>query len=85
MGNGGWHHTADATVSAADAVAVVPSDVTFIPPTRALYVGATGNLEVTMARSGNVVTFLSVTAGIFPVQVTQVRAASTASALVALY
>ena len=85
MANGGWHKTADATAPAADAVAIVTSDVTVLPITRAIYVGVAGNLTVTMARTGNIVTFLNVPVGIFPIQVTQVRAATTATDMFALY
>lgn len=79
------HRTADATVSAHDARAVTTSDVTIIPVTRGLYVGSTGDLEVTMA-SGEVITFVGVPTGtLMPLQVTQVRAGSSASSIIALY
>lgn len=80
----GAYRTADATVAARDAVAVAPSDVTIIPMTRSLYVGVGGTLAVRMS-SGNTVTFTNVAAGIFPIQVDQVRAATTASGIMALY
>lgn len=84
MGNAAAR-TADATVSAHGAVAVVTSDTTVIPTTRGLYIGATGNLKVTMA-DGTVVVFASVPVGILPVQVQIVWAASTtASSIIALY
>lgn len=81
----GANRTADATVSAHAAVAVVKSDATIIPVTRGLYVGATGNLVVTMADGQTPITFNSVPVGIFPIQVTQVLNATTASSIVALY
>lgn len=77
--------SADGTVSAHGAVAVVKSDVTVIPATRGLYIGATGNLVVTMADGQTPITFNSVPVGIFPIQVTQVLNATTASSIVALY
>jgi hypothetical protein len=66
------------------AVAVTKSDATTLLPTRALYIGVTGNLTVTMYGDGAIVEFLNVPVGIFPIQVTQVRAATTASSIVAL-
>ena len=77
-------HSID-TASAHDARAVTPDDTTVIPTCRALYVGTTGNIAVTMA-SGDSVTFNSVAVGILPVQVTQVKSTgTTASNIVALY
>ena len=85
---------ANGTVSAHDAVAVTKSDATVIPTTRALYVGATGNIAVRMAdRSptlggdGTTVIFNSVPAGfVLPIQVDQVLSTgTTASSIVALY
>lgn len=59
------------------AVAVTPSDVTNLAnPTRALYVGGTGNLSVEMYGGGTAV-FSSVPVGILPIQVTRVNATST--------
>lgn len=78
------YRSADATVSAHGAVAVTKSDVTIFPVTRALYVGGAGALEVTMA-DGQVVTFAAVPVGILPIQVTQVRAATVATNILALY
>jgi hypothetical protein len=81
----GGFHTSDATVSAHGAVAVVKSDSTIFPTTRGLYIGATGNLVVTMADGQTPITFASVAVGILPIQVTQVLNATTASSVVALY
>jgi hypothetical protein len=68
---------------ATDAVAVTPSDSTELQ-FRALYVGGTGDLVVTTG-AGNDVTFQSVPAGlIIPVQGTKVKAATTATKIVAL-
>jgi len=80
------YRTADATVSAYDAKAVTLSDSTELAPTRALYIGAGGNLKVTMAY-GNVVTFVGLATGsILPIQVTKCWAAdSTADSVLALY
>ena len=59
------------------AVAVTPSDVTSLSnPTRALYVGGTGNLSVEMYGRGTAV-FSSVPVGILPIQVTRVNATNT--------
>lgn len=81
----GAYRTANATVSAHGAVAVTESDSTVIPETRALYVGTTGNLNVTMA-DGQTVLFTAVPVGIFPIQVTKVLSTSTtASTIIALY
>lgn len=71
---------------AADAVAIVPDDVTDLTsPARAVYVGASGALRVTMV-SGATVDFASVAAGsILPIRVRRVMANGTsASGLVAL-
>ena len=80
------YRTADATVSAYDAAAVTLSDSTELAPTRALYIGGSGNLKVTMAY-GTDVTFSGLSAGsILPIQVTKVWATgSTATLVVALY
>jgi len=81
----GSYRTADATVGAHSAFAVTPSDSTVIPTTRALYVGVGGDIVVTMSDDQNIVTFVAVPGGsILPVQVTQVRAATTATSIVAL-
>ena len=80
------YRTADATVSAFNAAAVTLSDSTVLAPTRALYIGAGGNLKVTMAY-GSEVTFVGLAAGsILPVQVTKCFATgSTAASVIALY
>jgi hypothetical protein len=67
------------------AVAVVPSDATTLtPPTRAIYVGGSGNLVLTTS-GGDLVTF-SVGAGmILPVQAVKVMAATTATSIVAMW
>jgi hypothetical protein len=82
----GAYHSANATVAAKRAVAVTPTDGVLIPATRALYVGTSGNLVVRMAEDDNTITFSSVPAGIFPVQVVEVLATNTtASNIIALY
>lgn len=86
MSVGSSHRTADATVSAHNAVAVTPSDSTILPVTRALYIGTTGNLNVVMSDGSVAVLFSNVPVGIFPIQVKQVYSTSTtASTIVALY
>lgn len=70
---------------AESAVAVTKSDTTVIPPTRALYIGGDGDLAVTMA-DGKQATFSGALAGsVLPLQVTQVRDATTATNIVAMY
>jgi hypothetical protein len=78
-------NNADATVGAHGAVAVVESDATLLPVTRALYIGVTGDVVVTMADGQTPITFKSVAVGILPVQVTQVLVATTATDILALY
>ena len=81
----GSYRTADATVGAHSALAVTPSNVTVLPTTRALYVGGGGDIVVTMAEDQTIITFVAVPGGsILPVQVTQVRAGTTATSIVAL-
>jgi len=76
---------ADQTVSAFDAVALTKSDSTVIRTSRALYVGGGGNVVAKM-NSGAIVTFTAVPGGtILPIQITQLRDATTASNVVALY
>jgi hypothetical protein len=80
--------SADATVSAHRASAITTSDSTiFVQPTRALYVGAAGNITVDMADGGTSVLFVAVQGGtILPIQVTRVYATgTTATSIVALY
>jgi len=81
----GAFRSADATVSAHGAVAVVASDSTEFPICRALYVGTGGDINVRTADSQTIV-FKAVAAGIFPVQVDMVLSTSTtASNIIALY
>lgn len=77
---------ANTLVSAYGAEPVTPSDTVSIPVTRAIYVGGTGNLAVTML-DGQVVTFSGVPAGTtLYIQVTKVMATSTSATLIlALY
>jgi hypothetical protein len=80
--------SADATVSAHRASAVTTSDSTIYgQPTRALYIGAAGNLTVDMADGGSSVLFVAVQGGtILPIQVTRIYATgTTATSFVALY
>lgn len=79
------YRTADATVAAYDAKAVTPSDFSDLRPTRSLYVGGAGDIQVEMAL-GSVVTFSAVPVGVLPIQVVKVYSTSTtATNIVALY
>lgn len=81
----GAYRDSDATVSAHGATAVTPSDATIFEVCRGLYVGTGGNLAVRMA-DGETITFTNVLAGIFPIQVDQVRSTgTTATGIIALY
>lgn len=67
------------------ASAVTPSDSTLVQ-CRALWVGGTGNVAVTMSASGSTVTFTNVPDGtLLPVAAYRVMAATTATNIVALY
>lgn len=61
-----------------EAVAVIPSDsIDLTDPTRAVYIGGAGDLDVTMV-SGQRVTFQSVMGGVaYPLRVARVWAAGT--------
>jgi hypothetical protein len=67
------------------AAAVTKSDSTVLPTTRALWIGVTGDVVVTMAHGETPITFKNVPVGVLPVQVTKVLAATTASEIVAMY
>ena len=70
------------TASATRAVVVSPGqDIT---PCRALWVGAQGDLAVTMAGNDSPVTFANAI-GIVPICVKRIEASTTASAIIALY
>lgn len=71
--------------SAYAAVAVTKSDATVIPTTRALYIGVTGDVVVTMAHGQTPITFKAVPVGVLPIQVTQVLNATAATDILALY
>jgi len=82
----GAYRTADATCPAHGAVAVTKSDSTVLPTTRGIYVGVTGDVAVTMAGNGAVVTFKAVPVGILAIQVTKVMSTNTtATDMLALY
>jgi len=78
--------TSGAVNPGADAVAITPADADLGIRTRAVYVGTGGDLVVKMAASGNIVTFPNVVAGsLLPLRVTQIRAATSASNIVAVW
>lgn len=77
--------SADKTAPVVKGVAVTPHDTNSIAQTRGLYVGATGNLTVTMADGADTL-YSNVPVGIFPICVTKVKATgTTATNIVALY
>lgn len=83
----GAYRQVDATVSARRAAAVTLNDSTVLEVTRALYIGSSGNLKVTMVEGGDV-TFNSLSPGtVLPVQVTKVwsTGSSAAMSVIALY
>jgi hypothetical protein len=76
------------TQPAAEAHEVTPMDSDFPSGnySRALYIGGAGDLVVVMAGLENVVTFKDIPAGtLLPIRVSQVKAATNASSIVALY
>lgn len=67
-------------------VAVTKSDATVIAPTRGIFVGGTGNLTVDFADGTiDVLITAPVVGTILPISVVKVKAATTATAIVALY
>ena len=78
------NHSGGLSSPADTAAAVAKSDSTVLDTTRALYIGGAGDLVVTMAKGGDV-TFKAVPAGsVLPIRVTKVKAATTATDIVAL-
>lgn len=67
--------------------AVTPSDSTLLGSVRALYVGGAGDLVVEFSgNEGTNITLAAVPAGtLLPIRVSRVRAATTATNIVALY
>jgi hypothetical protein len=67
-------------------VAVTKSDTTVLAPTRGLYVGGTGNLTVDFADGTTDVLLTAPALGIIhPISVVKVKAATTATVIVAIY
>ena len=78
--------TTSSTTTATKAAAVTAADTDLAYITRSIYVGTAGDLVVVMAGDGAEVTFTGIPAGsLLPIAVTQVKAATTASDIVALY
>jgi hypothetical protein len=79
-------HSLDVAAPAAGAFAISPNNsTTFDQPTRGLYVGGGGSVEVEMLWGGTV-TFESVSAGtILPIRAVRVLTGTSASLLVGLY
>ena len=67
------------------AFAITPDDASDLPqPTRAIYVGTSGNLKVLMVGDATPVTFLSVPVGLWPWRVKRVYlTGTTAGSLIA--
>lgn len=79
------YRDANATAPAHGAVSITPNDSTVFAVTRSVYVGTAGALAVRMA-DGMTITFPTVGAGIFPIQVDQVLSTgTTALNIIALY
>lgn len=71
-----------ATLPASNAAVLTKSDVTVISPTRALYIGGTGNANVRMV-GGQTVLFSSLPVGtILPIAIDQLLETSTTATLV---
>lgn len=69
-----------------EAAAVVKSDSTVLTATRALWVGGVGDVVVDMAMTGTNITFTAVPAGtLLKIAVTKVKAATSATLIVALW
>lgn len=67
-------------------VAVTKSDTTVLAPTRGLWVGGAGNLTVDFADGTTDVLLTAPNVGtIYPISVVKVKAATTATVIVALY
>jgi hypothetical protein len=78
-------HTRSLTSPPEHALAIVPADADLAQVTRAVYVGAGGDLAVRM-RNGASVTFVAVPTGtLLPIRVSRVLPASTAGSLVGLW
>lgn len=79
-------HSIDVAAPAAGAFSITPSDATvFEQPTRALYVGGSGTLQVEMLWGGTI-TFEGVSgSSILPIRVRRVLSGTSASFLVGLY
>lgn len=68
------------------AAAVTPADTALANSARGLYVGGSGDVVVYMVGASTAITFSSVPGGtILPIRVDQVRAATTATNIVALW
>lgn len=68
------------------AAEITPADSDLATTARALYVGGAGDVVVYMVGSTTAITFAGVAAGtILPIRVDQVRAATTATDIVALW
>jgi hypothetical protein len=64
---------------------ITPSNTTVLNPTRAIYVGVAGNLNVVMY-DGTTAIFNALAAGMYPLSVTKVMATSTtATNIIGLY
>lgn len=74
------------TASANESSAITANDTTTFAPTRAVYVGVTGDLTVQHVAGGASVLYSNVPVGVFPVSVVRVMSTgTTASGLVGMY
>lgn len=81
------HSIFDHTAPAAWAATITASDSTVLSPVpRAFYVGGDGDIVATMAGDGADITFTGCVAGmILPIRATKIKAATSATNIVALY
>ncbi|MCJ8334611.1 MAG: hypothetical protein MJH10_10260 [Epibacterium sp.] len=71
---------------ATKAAAVTAADSDLAQTTRAIYIGGAGDIEVYMAGDTTAITFVGLQAGtVLPIRVDQIRAASTATNIIALW
>jgi hypothetical protein len=72
--------------SITNAISITPSDTASISPTKGIYIGGSGHVNVVLS-SGNQVTFSALSSGmVHPISVTKIRATgTTATSILAVY